>query len=569
MEKPREAAKRAVAPLAPALSSGNPLAWLTVFGPGAIVASLTIGTGELIFSTRGGVLFGYRILFLFVAISVLKWALVFATSRHMVLCGVHPVTRMMELPGPRGWFPLMLLLMLACCIPIWVSFHSSVLGNLTSWVTGTKDHFNGGIDYLWGGAILAGIVVLTASGGYSALERIQLTIVTALVLCAGVTLVLYNPDWLELIKGAFIPQNFEYPEWLFQYRDEEYVQIAEQPVWVETTRYVGVIGGAGYDYLAYTSFLRDKHWGMAGRESAGPDELDAIAADRFHPARLWVRAPLIDCTLSFIVVVAFSAVFVASGAQILRPEHKIPTEDNLLNLQAQFVTGIHPWLLPLYVSGAFLTMLGTLYGTFEIAHAMFSEVVFAVDAATARRRARAIKFITVAWCALGAYAVLCWTFVYQTGGTDEGVSSAESPSSIEARALVDRPEAATAAVSDTTVDAAGEADFRRPQRGKPRILLLILTPVNLFTGVLACGLFCLMIVWMDWRFLPRQLRMPSWLAALNFAAGLVFVVLGLKGYWDDKSRWLAIASLPVVVGASVGGAWLAGRWNTPLRSEND
>ena len=40
--------------------------WLRVFGPGAVIASLTIGTGELIFSTRGGALFGYRILFLFV-----------------------------------------------------------------------------------------------------------------------------------------------------------------------------------------------------------------------------------------------------------------------------------------------------------------------------------------------------------------------------------------------------------------------------------------------------------------------------------------------------------------------
>jgi Mn2+/Fe2+ NRAMP family transporter len=44
----------------------RPWEWLTVFGPGAIIASLTIGTGELVFSSRGGAIFGYRILFLFV-----------------------------------------------------------------------------------------------------------------------------------------------------------------------------------------------------------------------------------------------------------------------------------------------------------------------------------------------------------------------------------------------------------------------------------------------------------------------------------------------------------------------
>ena len=68
----------------------GPLDWLKVFGPGAIIASLTIGTGELIFSSRGGALFGYRILCVFAAICLLKFGLVVASSRHIVLTGVHP-----------------------------------------------------------------------------------------------------------------------------------------------------------------------------------------------------------------------------------------------------------------------------------------------------------------------------------------------------------------------------------------------------------------------------------------------------------------------------------------------
>jgi len=37
--------------------SGNPLSWLAVFGPGAVIASLTIGTGgiDLLFPRRGAV----------------------------------------------------------------------------------------------------------------------------------------------------------------------------------------------------------------------------------------------------------------------------------------------------------------------------------------------------------------------------------------------------------------------------------------------------------------------------------------------------------------------------------
>ena len=492
----------------------RPLDWLKVFGPGAVIASLTIGTGELIFSSRGGAIFGYRILFLFVVISLLKWGLVVASSRHMVLTGVHPYQRMLDLPGPRGWFPLALLLIALVCLPIWISFHSGVLGNLTAWMTGTSKMFQGGIDYLWGIGILAIVVAITALRGYSTLERVQLVIVATMLFCVGVTLILYNPDWLGLLKGAVLPQPYVYPEWL----SAEYPHIASQPVWVETTCYVGVIGGAGFDYLAYTSFMRDKAWGQAGAGPVSAKRLAEIAGDPEHPVRRWVRAPLVDCSISFLAILAFSAAFVASGALILAPHHKIPDEKNLLNLQSAFVTGIHPWLLPLYVAGAFLTMVGTLYGTLEVACSIASEMIYAVSRGFTSRYARHIKRITVIWCAVGACAILLWLFAYQSTGAT----------------------------------------------GKPRLLLAILTPANLFTGVLGCGLFCLMNLWMDRRFLPKALRLPAWLWLLNLVSGFVFLGLGLKGYWDDQSRWYAIGSLCVMLLIAAAGAHLLGRWIAPV-----
>jgi Mn2+/Fe2+ NRAMP family transporter len=491
----------------------RPLGWLMVFGPGAIVASLTIGTGELIFSSRGGAIFGYRILFLFVVISLLKWGLVVASSRHMVLTGVHPYQRMLDLPGPRGWLTLGLFLIAAICLPIWISFHSGVLGNLTAWMTGTSEMLGGGIDYLWGTGILAIIVVITALRGYSTLERIQLIIVTAMLFCACVTLILYRPDWLELLKGTVIPQSYVYPQWL----SAEYPHISGQPVWVETTRYVGVIGGAGFDYLAYTSFMRNKAWGQAGEGPISPEKLAEIADDPAHPVRRWLRAPLIDCSISFLVIIAFSAVFVASGTLILGPHHKIPDEKNLLNLQAAFVTGIHPWLLPLYVAGAFLTMVGTLYGTLEVACSITNEMTHAASRRFALCHAPRIRHMTIVWCTIGACAILLWLFVYHsTGATD-----------------------------------------------KPRLLLAILTPANLFTGVLGCGLFCLMNLWMDRKFLPKALRLPGWLWLLNLISGLVFLALGLKGYWDDQSRWYSIGILCAMLSVAAICAHFANRWTKP------
>ena len=289
------------------LTSWNPARWLTIFGPGAIVASLTIGTGELIFSSRGGAIFGYRILWLFLSISVLKWVLVFSAARHMVLSGVHPLRRWLDIPvGPRGWLPAVMFLFAAVCIPIWVSFHASVIGDLLADLSGTRQGLAGAGIHLWGMLMLAAVAGLSLTGGYAALERVQLMVVGLMLAVVCVALALLRPDWLEMVSGMVIPRCLSFPEWMLADQRPLIRQIASQPVWIETSLYVGVIGGAGFDYLAYVAFLRESV-GRAGHTPpathAGNCSIDQL--------KLWIRAPLIDCTLSFLIVFVFSAVFVA------------------------------------------------------------------------------------------------------------------------------------------------------------------------------------------------------------------------------------------------------------------
>lgn len=493
-----------VAPIPQSLVSCNPFKWLTVFGPGAIMASLTIGTGELIFSSRGGVLFGYRILFLFLVISLFKWTLVFSMARHMVLTGVHPLRRWMELPiGPRGWLPTVFFIFAVVCIPIWVSFHSSVLGDLLAGISGTKQFFNGATIHLWGAGVLALVLGLTLAGGYKGLEKAQLIIVASMLAAVVGALFLFDPDWLELFRGAFIPQTLRYPEWLLNDPRPAIQQIADRPVWVETTLYVGVIGGASYDYLAYTSFLREKSWGLA-TTAEGKGGLTHAAEIDCQNLRQWVRAPLIDCTLSFLVVIAFSAVFVASGKLVLAPAHQIPGDGAFLEHQAQFVTRLHPWLYPLYVVGALLAMLGTLYGTVEVAPTVLRETVEAVGFKRLNKSHRRLRVVAIGWCTCGAFIVLGASFLYQLRfGAD-----------------------------------------------KPPGLTNILIPANLFTGVLSCGLICLLNPWID-RNLPRELKTPVALTILNVAGGIGFVLLGLKGYWDFAGWHAMLILLATVAGGCV------------------
>ena len=481
---------------------GNPIGWLAVLGPGAVIASITLGTGELIFSSRGGALFGYNILFVFVLISLLKWGLVFAMSRHMVLTGVHPYTRMVSLPGPRGWFPLMLLLIASLTTPVWTAFFPGILGNLIAIITDTQNAFNGAAQYLWGIGFLFTVVMLTFLGGYTILEKVQITIVGVMILSAIFSLIMYGPDWLAMLKGGMIPSSLKYPPWL----PEKHPEISKYSEWVETTRYIGVIGGAGFDYLAYTSWLREKHWGWAGVGEATTTDLEKAALDPQDFSRGWVIAPAIDCAVSFLLVVLFSAVFVAAGAIVLGPNQQIPNGDNFLEMQSTFVAGIHPWMKPVYFVGAFLTLFGTLYGTLEIAITVCREIVQAIHRDYAVHNQQRLRKIAVLWCSAGATLILVWSFYLVYSG-----------------------------------------------RGDTSVLIKLMTPANLFTGVLSCGILCFLMPWIDRRFLPHPLRMHITLLGLNVISGGIFLFLGIKGYWDahDPSpgapiytkRWFAIGGI--------------------------
>ena len=70
-----------------------------------------------------------------------------------------------------------------------------------------------------------------------------------------------------------------------------------------------------------------------------------------------------------------------------------------------------------------------------------------------------------------------------------------------------------------------------------------------------------------WQFLPKSLRLPGWLWWLNLVSALVFLLLGIKGYWDDTSRWYAIGSLFGMLVLGILGGYLARNWIAPADEE--
>jgi hypothetical protein len=323
-----------------------------------------------------------------------------------------------------------------------------------------------------------------------------------------------HPDWLAFLQGL-IPQAVTYPDWA---NVKTYPDVMGRPVWLEVTTYVGVIGGSSYDYLAYTSYLRDKRWGRAGLTPINGIELADVDAQTAHALRRWLRAPLIDCTLSFAAVLLFTGVFVVGGAAVLGPQHQLPAGSNLLSLQAEFLAALHPWFRYVYFVGAFLAVLGTLYGTIEVAPTILREIAIAFGASSVADQFQSrLRFWSILWTGVGGLVVLLWTLIYHLqSGSDKAPG-----------------------------------------------LIAILTPANLFTGVLGCGFICLLNCWMDRKFLPKGWR-PSMAGTVSGCiAGVLFLALGLVACWDH-SRWTAFA---VLAGTMICG-WIAAslRARSPSRT---
>jgi hypothetical protein len=503
--------------------SKNPLSWLALLGPGAIVASLTIGTGELIFSARAGSLFGSDILWFFLLTLVLKWALVFASARHMCISGAHPMGRYMQLPGPRGWFPLVLAIFLVLTTPVWGGFLAHTTGTLLHVVLGEKI---GGLfahayygPYVWGGLVFCLGVSMTFLGGYQALEKVQLFCVGIMMLCALIALVLLNPDYFDLLRGLFVPTNIEYPPWFVDKFAtgtatydapfvEAYKAAEPRPIWIETSTYVGVLGGSGFDYLLYVACLREKQWGFASRDRLTKGELESLAPEIQNNIRGWLRAPLVDSLMSFAIVLFFSVVFVACGVLVLAPEHKLPVGNDLLTNQAEFFGQVHAWFVPVYLVGAVLTLAGSVYGSLEVSPLILGEVerAFFGERTSDERRKRVRR------------AALFWNIILGTLVIVGSMKYALTP-------------------------------------------IEVIKPINLFTGVLLCGLIALLNPWLDWKFLPRSLRMPKLLLALNVIAGLFMIALGLKSYWDygtfKSAEYGGFVALGVL-GGTLAFGWIAG-----------
>jgi Mn2+/Fe2+ NRAMP family transporter len=310
------------------LSLGTALAF---FGPGAIVASLTIGSGEVIFASRAGAVFGYAALWVVFIGLFSKAALVYAANHYITVSGEHPMSRFAKIfPGPRGWFPLLIGILAIASFPTFASGLSIGLGTYLQQLG-------------WGNAQVwaIGLIVVAAGiaylGGYEPLEKFQIAVVALLLVLVIASAFVTAPNLLGVL-GGLIPGPLAYEPWVA----EKYPDVVARPVFVEIVTFVGALGGGMYDYVGYTGLLREKKWGLLGHRDVDAIEDRIANLDRgaqiplserpedVTNARQWVRAPLGDVALSFAALGIFTLVFIINGVTILNEQQQVPADENIL-----------------------------------------------------------------------------------------------------------------------------------------------------------------------------------------------------------------------------------------------
>ena len=462
---------------------------LAIFGPGAIVASTTIGSGETVFASRGGAVFAYSLFWCFVAGTVFKALQVYSGARFITLTGRHPLESWAELPGPKGWFVWFLAVMSIVWMPFWLGGGlPKMLGEFTNGVIGYPNPVNEAqfilFGRLWATFFILVAIAFTWLQSYGFLERVQTALVTLLLFCVLLAAVASGPDLLAMLTGTLVPRPPQYEGWLL----EKFEEFRGRSPWVEMVTYIGAIGGGTHDYLGYIGMLREKAWGMMGwgadKEDVSPINVSE-APENVARGLSWLRAPRIDVGISFFCILVFTLCFAVLGATILYPRQEVPSGFDLLTSQAAYL--VRPSQSPVvqvllgvvYKTGIFFAFFGTIYGAYELYTRTTRECVVALIPRLRTVPLRTIRFWTLLWVAVPGFGLL-W--------------------------LVEKDP------------------------------VVIVTPAALVGSTLTCGLWCFAMLWSDRNHLPSALRMrwPLWTGVL--VAGVVLTVIpsiGIVRYVQD------------------------------------
>jgi Mn2+/Fe2+ NRAMP family transporter len=407
---------------------------LACLGPGIILASCIVGSGELIAATTLGAEAGFVLLWLIVIGCAIKVAAQIEIGRTTLIRGRTPLEAFDRVPGPRlagrgwifwGWALMTALIVvqqggilmgvaqtLAAGLPLtragteWNHAHDAAAANRIACAQARRDgdlkraaelaaalaadeEVAGRLprppdETAW--AVVTALVAaaLLAVGRYGVIERVSVALVSTFVAVTllAVVLLQFDPAWAisaAEIAGGLVPAV---PP----------ATGGRSPLMTGLAT-VGIIGVGASELMFYPCWCLEKGYGRA----VGPrDDTEAWA----RRAKGWIRVLQLDAWTSMLVYTTVTVAFYLLGAATLGRLGLRPAGGEMVRtLAAMYGPAFGPWAADIFYAGAFAVLFSTLFAAADGNARMIGDglVLTGVVPADDHSRRTWTRRVAVAW----------------------------------------------------------------------------------------------------------------------------------------------------------------------------
>ena len=358
--------------------------YLGFFGPGAIVASLTIGAGQLILGPQLGAWAGLALIWL-ITVNVGSYVIAYVSLRFSMISGIG-LMDLFAIKTKKGWFNWLILIIMLIFIPIFAASILTTLGQSLAWIFGFGHYL------IWGISMSLFAAALALIGRYRLLELSQSVFIGVLAIGAIISVLLLTPrvDILEIGRNLLsIGQNvpMDYPDWV-----DTVEGFQKTPIPLVMLGYLGTLTFTLITLIGYLGWIKVKKWGIYGASEDTRQFADRLltsfrskgkitylpnSQEDINRSRYLLKPLRIDLIFAFIIVSIISSSYMIAGNSLLGVQSDgsvlLPSDINLLETQGRIFSHMASWLEPLFKVSVFFALFGTVYAGFEAGTRMLFE----------------------------------------------------------------------------------------------------------------------------------------------------------------------------------------------------
>lgn len=337
-------------------------------GPGVVLASSIVGSGELIATTTLGAKVGYSALWIILLSCLVKPAVQAELGRYTIASGETGLAGLNRVPGPRlkgaNWI-----------VWLWAGMTLVTLMQIGAMYGGVTQVMLLLFPAVPAAAYVVGFAALTLGlllgGGYDRIEKfavVKVGLFTFLTVLAAVLLFRSPSFHLGEMLGGLSPQ------------------IPGSGLGTALAVF-GITGVGASELFMYPYWCVEK--GYARR--AGPNDGSDAWTSR---AKGWSRVMLVDILASMVIYTLATVAFYLLGAGVLHAAGTVPKgSETITTLSAMYTKTLGGWSAPVFYLGAVVTLYGTIFAATAANSRVFADMFrlmgsFASDDYTARVKVR-------------------------------------------------------------------------------------------------------------------------------------------------------------------------------------